>query len=731
MQQFNYQQNKVQEGQYVDDHEVDPANPRKFTINSFLNLTGIMKNVSLLKENLRATLFPDQAPEKKQFLIDDQIITYLYGDKRFQKYAAEMANINMRPTFERTFEVANEISAMKNNGTPNRKDAQTIWRAISKIMFLAGQEVYSREGHPRYYSLTEIGVGGIHEDSVDPEKPQQEAAAYLQQMVLVHKAFNIPFTEQDQQRWRATRDRTSFFNILGQLPRGAELQAAVVYNKAQLETPLLEKALDAGIFKGSDMWSNIDRGFQQRVFDKKGEQKELSYGPRFSNLSGVNIPPARYRTNEEFVMAANDRDLEPIDNYFSSMIEYLRDYETYVVQQDSIQAMKALKSGNQQKLPGFEDDGHVNDLIASTNMVEYENSDTIKALAKATGKEVDWVLSKLDFVNDPASPGFAVWSQGAFQKPFLFAPFKRAKDAVFKRPDSDNPITKTNQVLTFFKRFITVNPFDASALFMTPVFLNYDFKELAALPVDFAKTLGSTPGLAKKLFEGERLPSLSEDVQTYPNWSLFVKHGFTAYNYQASMESLWDKLQTVDYRELQTAGANVADGISSVFGLNTAIFQNFIGHNLYNVTDKFYNRFLDQGLQPDEAARLAVKFVNDTSFMLNPDIFGDEGPILVTTLFTRNLTIGFMRLITGSAYPFLNKLSPKIFSIRTGGFGKISNSITHGEASMKDMAFLTRFYQVHLIKTLLAGMLFNGLAQFALSFLDDDEQDERRTSMVR
>jgi hypothetical protein len=726
-QQWNYQQNKIQEGTYTD-VEVDPDNPRPFTMKSFLSMTGITNNISALKENLRRNISPNDKPEARQHLIDDQIVQYLYGDKRFQRYAQEIASLNMRPTFERVFGIAGEISAMmpKNEGQPNKQDQQKIFQAISKIMFFAGQEIYSNEGDTRHFSLTEIGNGGIHEDSFDPTEPQQEAVAYVESMMLAHRTFNIEFTDDDKNRWRASRDRLSFYNLLGKLPRGEEIQAALVYNKAEIETPLLNRALDVGLFKGADMWANIDRGFTHRVFDKEGEQKELSIGRPFAAVNSTDVPAAKYRTNEEFSLAASRQGLVPIDNYFNSQVEYFRDYETYIAQVDSIQMMKGLLANNQAVIQGFEDNAQVNDLIASTKMVEYASSDVIRKIAEVTGLKPQNVLKQLDFVNDPTTPGFAEWSEGSFKQPYLFAPFKRAKDTIFKRPSKDNPVSKVNQILTFAKRIVTVNPFDASALFMTPVFLNYSFAELATvLPTTFVKSITETPMLAKRLFKGEALPSFEDEVETYPNWDLFVRHGFTAYSYQSSMESLWDKTQTADYRELQTHGQNVAELVSSVGGLNTAIFQRYIGHNLYNVTQKWYEKFIDKGMSPDRAAQLAVKFVNDTSFMLNPDIFGDEGPILVTTLFTRNLTVGFMRLIAGAAFPFAKAVgAEQFYTVRSGGLGKLTNAITHADTSLTDLAFLGRYYQIHVLKTLAAGMLFTSMAQFALSFLDDDERDE-------
>jgi hypothetical protein len=80
-----------------------------------------------------------------------------------------------------------------------------------------------------------------------------------------------------------------------------------------------------------------------------------------------------------------------------------------------------------------------------------------------------------------------------------------------------------------------------------------------------------------------------------------------------------------------------------------------------------------------------------------------------------------MRLISAAAFPILPK---NWFIQKDGGFSKLSNSLRHGEVSIKDMAFLTRYYQIHLLKTMVAGLLFNGVAQFALSFVDDDERDE-------
>jgi hypothetical protein len=728
-QQFNYQQNKVQEGTFTD-HEIDPENPRKVTMNEWVSLSNVAKNASLLKETLRQKLFPEDKPEDKVLLANDDIVTILYADRRFQKYAQEMALRNVEPSFQLVFEIAEEISANQNNGKVNKEEAQRIYQAISSIMFRAGTEVYTREGDPSKFSLTEIGRRHAHENSLDPDPGQADAEriAYTQDMILAHKSFNIPFTNADVNRWQTERDRLSNFSILGKLHRGDEIQAAVIFNKAMLETPLLVKSLEAGLFSGADMWKNIDRGFQHRVFDKQGQQKEVG-GSGSSIKQGIvnpNIQKAKYRTNEEFVFQARRRALVPVDDYFSSMIEYLSNYQTHIAQINSINIMKGMIANNQAVIDGFEDNNAVNDLIASAKLVEYASSQTIKDIATITELDVMDVLTQLGYAKDPTSPGFAVWSKGKFEVPFLHGPMIQVKEQIFKKPKSKDALTDINKALTFAKRLITINPFDAAALFMTPVLVNYSFKELASLPGEFLKatfkdSVVGKNSLGAKLYQGRAMPALSDDIQTYPLWDLFVKHGFTAYNYQSSEESLWDKNNISQYRELQTQGENIQDYLISVGGLNTAIFQNFISHNLYNVTEKFYNKFLEEGLTEDRAARLAVKFVNDTSFMLNPDIFGDQGKILVTTFFTRNLTIGFLRLMTQAAFPFLPK---DWFKLKVGGFSALTNAVTGADASLKDLAFLARHYQVHLLKTMAAGLLFNGLAQFALSFIDDDERDE-------
>jgi hypothetical protein len=273
---------------------------------------------------------------------------------------------------------------------------------------------------------------------------------------------------------------------------------------------------------------------------------------------------------------------------------------------------------------------------------------------------------------------------------------------------------------------------------LSAVLVNSTPTELAKLFTDYTKLVFTDlPFVGKtgqKILKGDFYPIGDLDLTNYENLPEMIAAGFTAYGYQPAMAAQWDDYQLGKLPTDLTLGERVSEYFKSFGGVNAAIFNTLVADKLYHVVNKFYEKNLTrtdpttgQLMDKKKAMRLAVSAVNDFSFLVHPAVYGKkDGPLKTFFLFTRGLTIGFMRQLTlGGMYPLLPKVAKqKLFKFRTKGVGGFLNDVFHGEKSQVDMAILAPQYSLHLAKVFSAGLLLNGMVQFALSFMDDDETDE-------
>jgi hypothetical protein len=227
----------------------------------------------------------------------------------------------------------------------------------------------------------------------------------------------------------------------------------------------------------------------------------------------------------------------------------------------------------------------------------------------------------------------------------------------------------------------------------------------------------------------------AEEVENFENLPLFIRHGWTAYSHSSYLKSVYDKNDLGAIPYMESPMTNWKEFIGSVGGTNAAIFEHFIARKVYGVTDKIYKKFLNKGMEKEEAARRAVKLMNDFSFMLDPNIWGPEGKAFSLIMFTRNIAAGTIRIMSGAAWPLLKKTplrnmyglsSRKEMTDRGRRWSpsRMFQAWFHGESSASDMDALATHYQMHILKVMTTSLLINSALQFMLSFWDDDKEDE-------
>lgn len=673
------------------------------------------------EKNVKEAMSP-----KPKVNLKDEVVSAIYTDKSFRRLAGHLAWDQTRPVFETIMEVASKL-AITPEGKPDKQKLEKIVEILNEIMVRASEEIYSEEGKADQYSTTKVGIGGLHNLSDNPlpgTKANAEAFAYGLDMKTYHDFLQIKYTDADLQRWSKSRDTLSFFNLLGTVD--PILQKAVIWLKAEIEHPLLQAQLDQGVFQNADMWENISKGYSHRVFIMRDQQKE-SKGAKFnvpSSLDSRSVPAAKYRTFSEFALQTKSQGMDVVEGLIASQQEYIKESLLRIQQLETLGMLKEMIAPNPRTIKGFEENQAVNDLIASARYVEYTDSVIIKAIAKLTNLRNQDILQQLGYAQANEAPGLVEWSRGLFRTPYMTEELRNFINAVFEpKGTNDGPLGTFNAITNYMKRIITIQPFDSTFLWMSPVIVNSPLfvLEIPGMLAEEARVAYRGVKEGTKILKGkEWLKDTDVIGKGYENMPLFLRHGFTALNYEQAMNALWDKEVLGKFPEMRTPYENIKEYVGSTLGINKAIFQHLIARRLYHVVDNRFQQFVNMGMDKNTAARRAVKLVNDTSFMLNPDIWGKEGKYFTTLLFTRNLTVGFIRQVTGMMHPVA-----QVFGIKhKNSPGALTNSLFHGEVSQADMDFLAKYYAQHLAKVVFAGVLINGLIQYGLSYLDDDKEDE-------
>ena len=697
------------------------------------------------KEKVKRTVF-----KRKAVSLQDDIITNVFQDRMFRQYATHVAWDQMQPVFKTIWErvmqdMSNDPQFQAVAPKDRTKLAQEKVTEIVRFLNDAHEEVFTKKGlltpaGLRIYQLTDIGLGGAH---WTPE----ESAAFVERLKYAADSFhisddelrtmyNIPAATPVWDYLKATRPEAAFFTLITnpKISSDNTLQNLVLWTKGEVEYPMLERQLAQGVFKNANTWASMIKGFMHRGWAYTPEQKRTFGRGVTGSMGKVTVEPAKYRTYQEFLSATGawkpgetqlrGVELSPYDNYISNMQEYVTDSLMNIQQLQTLEWLgkQQVPFDKGRQLKGFENNQAVNDIIATTNLVEYKGSPTIQKLIKLTGLEEDAILQDLGYLQTKNEPGLVKWYRGIFEAPYLYRPLGELIASVYEPKNRQgHPVTNANAVFNSIKRILTVNPFDSTFLWMSAVIANNTpIESVALLPKYFKSIYTGISKVGPDILAGRDW--ISGDIESFENLPLFIKHGFTAINYEKAMASLWDELELGKYPEMTTPWERSKEYAISVGGVNAAIFNGFIAKELYHVLNKRYQSFLNQNMDPDTAARRAVKLINDTSFLLNPEVFGKEGKYWTLALFTRNLTIGAMRIASGAAYPLLKKTG--LYKYRTHGIGKTFNSFVHAETSAADMNFLSKYYIAHVGKVLTMKLLADSMIQYALSFADPDNKDK-------
>ena len=627
-------------------------------------------------------------------------------------------------------------------------------KIYKQLMNFMNEEVGHNEGESiKTFYLTENGKGYKYKDQGQREDITKHLKIFCGEL-------GIPYDP----AWDTVRPKLAFTSLAP-----AYLRNMVIWTKAEIENPMLQSMIKAGLLNNADIFKKAQQGFTHRAWTKQEHQKGSSY---HTLISSPYQPKAKYDTYAEFVEHTGEVDekgvdLIPLNDYAVSISDYIRESLTSVYQQETLNVFKQI----------------TNPYVDGMKMVEYEHNWKTNPKGWTPQK---W-LTQYRYRKINTAPGLAHWHKGSYRVPWVPDYIADVVENIY-RPGSDS-FRWWLKLNGFVKRIVMPTPYlfylqilSTPILYKPSLLLKYGTTELTgagmgaglgflaggpigaaiggtagALLGDPKGALGAIKGgvkdisklkvgkgatkivaaaLPKIMREGLRLSSqiwngkenVFSQVEGMPaeKVALYSKHGIPSFAFNFLSASFFDKaeMKHAAERNKWESGWEIA---TTKFGMDSYVFNHLIPKMVFETVDNFYEKFRKSGQDPDRAAANACKLVGDLTGVLESNIFGKEGKILQGLLFARNFTMSFARQVTGATYsiPIMGKdfgwkgLMGHYYA--TSGGRSYANALFHGEANERQMKDLHKFYVQHLVKVMFTRLAMINFLQFALSYYDDDK----------
>ncbi|CAK0749142.1 hypothetical protein CCP3SC15_150024 [Gammaproteobacteria bacterium] len=736
-----------------------------------LDQIGLNRNFGGFKSWLSDVVGRSRKENAVQDLVDNILAPLMWDLKGKGQDWGSLASSIMQPQDGVITKIISEIiphmspeSGLMQGGLKGRELDTAVRKVVASMMTHAGEEfavARINDDGTADIGSTMIGVGYLWEPG--------EMETQMRAVKTVANALGIPF---DLKTLEANRPRRLWSELLKSVdPRLFQL---LVYNKAHVEYPLVMAGIDVGLFTSHAMAARILSGYVHRVWEE-GEEQQAD-GKSFKAPGGGKSARAPRRYSEERSYAdwaekTRDRSRMNIyDDYLAISKDYIKEYGTLIAQHSYLSRMKDLKVADPEKIADViiaecqkkVDAGDKsysvpdrNELVKKTRMlgiIDYQDSPHVLEIARMTqvkgkdrsGFNTGGIFSMLGMQQSHDAPGFAKFIGRGFEPPFVTKPVLELMDAVFSpRLGSVNPIfNQMNNILSYFKRGVSINPLDSPFLFKTAELVNTN-PTLWVQDIfwPYAKDIGGSLRIAGgdivKLIQNKKLDStkvweptaLLETAEDRRMFTNMRKHGGShLLNVANALTSIYEKSDINKFDSTVSRKEEAVEYFTSGFGVNNEIFKKNIIPALIKVTLKKIKALELQGFSEEDAARIANNYVSNASGLRSPHLYGVEGDLLNYAWFARGLTNGFIAQITGAAYAPMKQivlgLARKFYKTHTGKISRMMNPFVHAELSPKQMEAASVLYMKHLGKVFGMGLFAYAATQYLLSFGDDDKMDE-------
>lgn len=667
--------------------------------------------------------------------VSKETVEQIVSDYMKERHAASLASFDATNITNIIIQGVNDFVKKEFPGKTAREQ-QDLLDSYLNLMHFANEEILTVKG-TYDFRISEIGGGGFWQNGrINAPKYKKgtqntsERDATVEIYTDLMRLLGKPIDDQRIQSLMNSRDTLLFWS---QLPK--QLQDIIMISKNHVEDVMYKELLDSGLLDRTDNEANVRRGFTHMFWAHTDPDKKAS---KIKTVElKKSIPQKKYRTATESAFATGrDPDLAAglytINNYAAALGHYVDESMRRVNQNDMINKLKDITPVDANGVPTLKDsDG----IVQPINYIAFESD--INVVKNTKGMRPTMYLSSLGYQQMKNAPGLIDRRGGAFNPPWVHPDISALLHQLYDSKDEASYLDGILQVNGFIKRQIMLSPYNfaiqiasSPMLWMRPK-LAY---ELGIKPLFWKGGLaaGAIKEYRKQLKNPDPMSHMKQAEYDPERVNLFVRHGARNFNAAWVMETMFDSKMMEKHPLLRTSAENIKETIFGKFGLDTYVFNHYVGRVMYSFMSGMTDRFLaDPTFMPGqaekkrlgEAARMAVAFANDTSGMIDRNIYGAEGKILQVMLFARDFTMSFLRQVTGAAYLPAKALGYK-HKYRIGDWSGL-NSLLHGDKSTAELTYLSKYYQAHLAKIFMTKFLLFTLLQFGMSFFDDDEEDKK------
>ena len=644
-------------------------------------------------------IFKMRAPElQTSSEIKEKTVNAMMALKRVRAHNRKLG-ISVQDTLAHAVQeqVLKDFPKLPDEGSIRTPERLERFKVYSAIMTRAIEEVGHNDGEPiTKYFYTDRGAGGAW---TTPKQLDIVTKDYIN----LRTALNLDsLSKEELAALVAKKPEGLFFNLL---PPHAK--NTVLWAKADVEKQLLKSMLEAGVFDNSNLYENVKRGFGHRVWDK--EEFQRGAGVK-SDLTDEKFQAQKYDTYSEFLVEAGKTDtrgarLIVSEDFTLNVSDYVADSLDKVQNQRTLNILKEI--GNPERPGKF--------------LVEY---------AKNWGKnqeKAQGLLTEAGYTKMPAASGLARKTKGGFSVPWVHKSIEQIISQITEVRTAEGYAKVWLKLNGLIKRHVMFSPnLFALQIASTPMVwigpvkaLKHGIKPIAAFDI-FRKG----PQQAKARFRGDldasgALSHLKGQEYNMEVLKLGLERGLRGFDVAFEMDRIFDKTQTnTKHPAAMSKLETMYELIGDKGGINSYTFNTYVGKMMYEYFGHMHKRFMKLGHSKEKAADLATKICNDTTGMLDSNIYGAEGKFLQGLLFARDFTMSFLRMGTGALG---SKLGGKQ-DYATTGTRKYLNSLLHGEVSRADFDALVPIYRLHLAKVLMMKIFFINAIQYGLSFRNEDPE---------
>jgi len=579
----------------------------------------------------------------------------------------------------------------------------------------SGEEIILIPGNTLQYTVSDKGIRHPYEAGEKRVHGERDANVKRLTALYTLRHGKEP-TAQQKAVWKHHRPGLAYFSMLT-----PALQNIILWNKANVEDTIFFAATP-DVLTRADNVNNRAAGYSPRMFYKDAESMNSSNGVS-QTIGSQRVAARKMRTYAEFAEETGGA-LKPVKNYAASAGWYTKEYLIRIHQQSIIEQFKGVRNASSD-----------HDIAVITY------TEDVRTLSEALGYK-----SPADFLVDQGydrmdnAQGLTKHWRGKFLRPWVHRSVRHTINRFYLEPQERvGVIAEINKWAGRMKRLIMMMPHQFALQITSSSWLwgEGDAGEKMKKawvnglepmfnPVKIAKGMKLGRDRLEDPFKGQS-EDYEQNVIDQKLLELFIRHGLRAMNQSWMQEALFDTEKYAKHPMDMNKREKYEELVFGKGGLDNYIFEQYMGKAIYRYAQAMMNRFQKQNskLTDDEAAQLAVKFVNDTSGTLPSYIYGSEGQWLQFALFARDFTMNFDRQLTGGAYGLMpTAVRDNLYKMHPNA--KILNPLFHGESTTAEMVFLSPWYRKHLAYTTAIKVGLFAMLQFALwHHRPEDEREEK------